>query len=261
MIRPISAAAAGVLLAAAAPAIAQSGGTGHAVTVGMGAQFFPHYPGDDRIIAAPMPVLTIRRIGQRIPFEAPDEGMGIGLLGDRSAFDFGPALQLQPKRRPKDVGAAVDPVGFTVEAGAFVQTYVGEHFRLRAEGRKGIGGHGAWVGDLMADLVVRDADRTIFSIGPRLRLADRKYARAYFGVSPAVAVRTGLAAFDPDGGVTAAGIAAGLVHQFSHAWGMTAKLGYDRLKGDAARSPVVRRYGSRDQFSGGLALTYTFDVH
>ena len=42
---------------------------------------------------------------------------------------------------------------------------------------------------------------------------------------------------------------------------MTAYAGYDRLVRDAGASPLVRRYGSRDQFSGGLGLTYTFLVH
>jgi outer membrane scaffolding protein for murein synthesis (MipA/OmpV family) len=208
-----------------------------------------------------MPVFHTRRVGSRLPFEAADEGIGFGLLGDKSVFDFGPAVQFQTKRKPKDVGAAVDPVGFTVEAGAFVQAYLGDHFRLRAEGRKGIGGHKGLVGDLSADFVVRDADRTVFAIGPRLRLADHRFQRTYFGVSPAVAVRTGLPAFDPDAGVRAVGVMAGLVHQFSYAWGVNAFAGYDRLKGDAARSPIVRRFGSRDQLSAGLALTYTFNVH
>jgi outer membrane protein len=255
----LCAATAGALLAA--PAFAQEGGGGgHAVTIGLGAQTFPRFPGDDKLTVAPMPIFSLRKQGSRIPFEAPDEGFGFGFLGDGSAFDFGPAVQFQPKRKPKDVGAAVDPVSFTVEAGAFVQAYIGENFRLRAEGRKGVGGHKGLVGDLSADLIVRDADRTIFSIGPRLRLGDRRYERAYFGVTPAVALRTGLPVFDPRRGARAIGGMAGLLHQFSYAWGITAYAGYDRLTGDAGRSPIVRRFGSRGQFSAGLGLTYTFNV-
>ena len=41
---------------------------------------------------------------------------------------------------------------------------------------------------------------------------------------------------------------------------MTGYAKYDRLLNDAADSPVVRRFGSRDQLSGGAALTYTFFV-
>jgi outer membrane protein len=256
-----TASAAAAALLAAPAAFAQDAGTGgHDVTIGLGAQVSPRYPGADRLIVTPMPSLSWRKTGDPVPFSAADDSIGFGFLGNHSAFNFGPALQLQAKRKPKDVGAAVDPVGFTVEAGAFVQAYVGDHFRLRAEGRKGLGGHKGLVGDVGADFIARDGDRTLFSIGPRLRLADRKYQRAYFGVTPAVAVRTGLPIFDPRAGVRAVGATAGLVHQFSRVWGMTGYAGYDRLSGDAGRSPIVRRFGSRDQFSAGLGLTYTFNV-
>ena len=36
-------------------------------------------------------------------------------------------------------------------------------------------------------------------------------------------------------------------------------ISYDRLIRDAADSPIVRQLGSRDQFSGGIALTYVLD--
>jgi outer membrane protein len=35
---------------------------------------------------------------------------------------------------------------------------------------------------------------------------------------------------------------------------------YERLVGDAADSPIVREFGSRNQLSGGLGLTYTFTM-
>ena len=43
---------------------------------------------------------------------------------------------------------------------------------------------------------------------------------------------------------------AGLTHQLSRSVGIYAYAGYDRLVSDAADSPIVRAYGSRDQFSG-----------
>jgi MipA family protein len=231
------------------------------ITVGLGAQVVPKYPGADKLLLAPLPRLDFRSVGDPLHFGAPDQATGFGLLGNSSGFDFGPVFQLQGKRREKDVGAPVGNVGFTVEAGAFVQAWVGPHLRLRAEGRQGIGGHKALVGDVSADAVFRDDDTTVFSIGPRLRLSDAKYQRAYFGVTPAVAVRTGLPAFRPGGGIYAVGAIAGLLHQFSPRWGVWAYAGYDRLVHDAGASPIVRAFGSRDQFSGGVALTYTFTMH
>ncbi|HWT12360.1 MAG TPA: MipA/OmpV family protein [Allosphingosinicella sp.] len=246
-------------LFAAVPAAAQEEG-GWIVTIGGGAQAFPEYPGADELDILPMPIVNLRRQGSPLPFEAPDEGWGFGLLGDDSVFDFGPAVQFQGKRREEDVGADVGDVGLTVEAGAFAQVFVSPNFRLRAEGRKGIGGHEGWVGDLAADFVLRDRDTYVFSIGPRARLSDDDYQNAYFGISPTVAAATGLPAFDADGGFHAVGVMAGLTYMLGGNWGVQAFAGYDRLVGDAADSPIVRRFGSRGQFSAGLGLFYSFDV-
>jgi outer membrane protein len=35
---------------------------------------------------------------------------------------------------------------------------------------------------------------------------------------------------------------------------------YERLVGDAAKSPIVRDFGSRDQLSAGIGLNYTFTI-
>ena len=253
----------GGALAIAAPAQAQDSGESRdlLVTIGGGGQYYPRYPGADHLDLFPMPIVNFRKDGRPLPFEAPDEGIGFGVLGADSPVDFGPAVQLQNSRRDKDVGAPVGKVGFTVEAGAFVQAWLGRSLRVRAEGRRGFGGHKAWLGDLSADFVQRDGDTTLFSIGPRLRLSSARYQRAYFGVTPAAAAATGLAAYRPDGGAHAVGLVSSLTHQFSPSWGIHGYAGYDRLIANAADSPLVRRYGSRDQFSGGLGLTYTFRVH
>jgi outer membrane scaffolding protein for murein synthesis (MipA/OmpV family) len=209
---------------------------------------------------APLPIFSFRKEGKPASFEAPDEGMGFSLFGKEGGIQVGPALQLQGKRREKDVGAAVGNVGWTAEAGAFIQAYAGENLRFRLEGRRGIGGHEGWLGDVSADFIARRGDSTIFSIGPRLRLSNARYNRAYFGVTPAVAAKTALAPYDPGAGIRAVGVTAGLTQQLSDRFGLYAYAGYDRLVGDAARSPIVRTYGSRSQPSAGIGLTYSFTV-
>lgn len=254
------AALAAALLCAAPAAAQETEGRGWIVTVGGGPQVFPKYPGADSYGVFPMPILGLRREGARRPFEAPDEGAGFGFLGPSSRFDFGPAIRFQNKRDEEDVGAAVGDVDFTLEAGAFAQAFVTDNLRLRVEGRRGIGGHDGWVGDVSADLVIRNGDDTIFSIGPRARIADGRYHRAYFGVDDGVAAATGLPAYRPGGGVYAVGAAAGLTHMLGPRLGLYGYAGYDRLVGDAADSPIVRQLGSRDQFSGGLGLFFEFAV-
>ena len=48
--------------------------------------------------------------------------------------------------------------------------------------------------------------------------------------------------------------------QITSHWGVFGYARYERLIGDAAKSPIVRRFGSRDQLSAGLGLSYTFTI-
>ena len=250
----------GALLAfSAAPAAAEEG-EGWLVTIGGGARLAPKYPGADNYGFLPLPIGGLRREGTRLPFVAPDEGFGIGLLGSESPVNFGPSVRFRNKREESDVGAPVGNVGFTVEAGAFAEAYLGDHFRLRAEGRRGIGGHDGWVGDLLADFLIRDRDNYVFSIGPRARWGDNAFHDAYFSVTPAVAAATGLPAYDAGSGFSAVGVSSSLTYMLDRHWGLYGFAGYDRLVGDAADSPIVRSYGSRDQYMAGLGLFYTFSV-
>lgn len=245
----------------ATPAAAQDGEERRWIlTLGPGAQVYPKFPGADSLGVFPLPIVDLRREGSPLSFEAPDEGWGFGVLGDDSVFNFGPAVGFQNKRKEEDVGAAVGNVGFTVEAGAFAEVNVSENFRLRAEGRRGIGGHDGWIGDISADLVLRDRDTYVFSIGPRARISDDNYQDSYFSVTPAVAAATGLPAYDAGGGFHAVGVVAGLTYMLNRNWGLYGYAGYDRLIGDAADSPIVRTYGSRDQYSAGLGIFYSFNV-
>jgi outer membrane scaffolding protein for murein synthesis (MipA/OmpV family) len=109
-----------------------------------------------------------------------------------------------------------------------------------------------------ADYVMRDKDRWLLSIGPRLTFADDRYHQAYFGVAPADAAGSGLPPFEAKGGLQAVGAAALFLRQLSPRWGVYTYGKYDRLTGDAGSSPIVRQLGSRDQLSGGIALSYSF---
>ena len=253
--------AASFALLAAAPVSAQEENSGgHTITVGLGAQMLPKYPGADSYSVFPMPIFGFRREGAPMPFAAQDEGVGIGLLGRDSRFNLGPSVALRAKREERDVGAAVGDVGFTIEAGGFVELYPVRGLRLRGELRQGINGHRGLVGDFGADVVIRDADTYIFSFGPRARWGDGDFNRAYFGVTPAASVASGLPAFTPRSGFYAIGGMAGLTWKLGRNWGMRSYLGYDRLVRDAGDSPIVRQLGSRDQFSGGAGLFIEFNV-
>ncbi len=250
--------ASAAMLAMAAPAVAQDSDDLR-VRVGLGAQVQPKFIGADKSEVGPLWNVDIARGADEFRFEAPDDNFGIALI-KAGRFRAGPGANIEGSRKNSDVGAPVGKVPTTFEAGAFAQYNLSDSTRLRGELRKGIGGHDGVIGSIGADQVWRDGDRYVFSVGPRVLFSTGRYQRAYFGVTPAAALATGLPAYQPDGGIHAVAATSGMSYQFSPRFGMFGYARYERLVGDAAKSPIVRELGSRNQVSAGAGLSYTFTV-
>lgn len=262
----ILAASAIIATSTAHPAFAQTASAGDDkpdlnVMIGIGPKTKPAFPGasDNKII--PLPVVNIWRDNEKLPVETPDESFGVALIGKRGKTAFGPTLAFATQRKGKDAVVGLSDVKFGMEVGGFAETYLNSMIRLRGEMRQGLGAHKALTADLSGDMVVRtEDDRVVATIGPRLRWGSGGYNRAYYGVTPTEATVTGLAPYRPDSGIYAYGAMAGVNYRFSDQWGVYGFAGYDRLTGPAADSPIVRTLGSRNQFSTGIAATYTFKV-
>jgi outer membrane protein len=230
------------------------------VRVGLGGQVRPQFLGASDLRPGPLWDIDIARGTNNFRFEAPDDAFGYAVIS-KGSFSAGPEARLQSRRKDADFGAPLDRVPPTLEAGAFAQYQVDERLRVRADVRKGLGGHNGVIGSIGADRIWRDGDRYVFSIGPRLIFSDRRYQQAYFGVSPRAAIASAMPAYHPRGGLQAVAVASGLSCQFNSRFGVFGYARYERLVGDAARSPIVRDYGSPDQLSAGIGLNYTFTIH
>lgn len=223
----------------------------------LGPQAYPAYPGADAMRVGALVGVDRARGDEPFAFEAADDSFGFRLVRFEG-FSVGPLVNWQWARTAEDVGTALPKVGFSLEAGGFAQYELGERFRLRAEVRKGLSGHKGWTGTAGADAIFREGDRWLLAVGPRVTWGDDRYNDAYFSIAPADAPASGLPAYDAGGGIHAVGATATALTQLGPRWGLYAYAKYDRLIGDAADSPIVRQYGSRDQVSGGVALSYTF---
>lgn len=229
------------------------------VRVGLGPQLVPGFPGNDALRLTPM--ISVARARGDTPFGygAPDDGTTIALIR-HGRTEFGPTVELQGRRRTDDIVPGLPAVGRTVELGGYAQTWTDDRWRWHGEVRKGLGGHEGWISQLGVDYVRRDRDAWLVSLGPRVVVTDSRYQRAWFGVSPDAAARTGLAAYSPGGGIQSLGATSRVIYALTPRWGVQAQAVYQRLIDDAARSPVIRRVNSQDQLSAGIALTYTFSI-
>lgn len=225
--------------------------------VALGVQAVPAFPGADEHKWRPLVDFERASGDETFEFEAPDDSFGFAVLRS-GGFAAGPVIDVVGSRTPERLGAALPKVGTSVELGAFALQEIGEDFRLYAEVRQAVSGHDGLVASLGADAVLRDRDDWLLSVGPRVKWASGKWHDAYFGVTPADAAATGLAAYDPGSGVHSVGLAAGSHVQLGGRWGLYGYAAFDRLVRDAAKSPVTRQFGSRNQVSGGIGLSYTF---
>jgi MipA family protein len=229
------------------------------VRVGLGARIQPSFIGADDRKIAPLWDVDVAKGDRPFQFEAPDDNFAVPVYS-KGSFSVGPTLNIEAKRKSGDVGGALDKVPATFEAGVYAQFQPIETIRLRADVRKGIGGHEGIVGGISIDKIWRDGDQYVVSVGPRLSISDSGYQRAFFGIDTAASMASGLPVYRPDGGIHAVGAASGISYQFNPRFGLFGFARYERLVGDAAKSPIIREYGSRDQFSAGLGLSYTFTI-
>jgi outer membrane protein len=230
------------------------------VRVGAGAQVQPKFIGSDERQVGPLFHINVAKAGKEFKFAAPDDSFGIGVVS-KNGFVIGPAANFQMRRKESDVGAPVGNVGRTIEAGAFAQYAPNDSFRVRGEILKGLNGHDGLLGSIGADKIWRDGDRYLFSIGPRLLFSDSRYQRAYFGVSPATSLASGLPTYRPGGGVHGVAVTSTGSYELNGSWGLFGFARYERLVGDAAKSPIIRQLGSRNQLSAGVGVNYIFNFH
>lgn len=235
--------------------------SGWIVTVEANGLVGPRYPGSDEFGFFGYPWVSFRKAGEPKRFSTPDDGFSLSLY-DTSSFRAGLAGRYRGGRYD---GAdrrllGLEDVRWSVEPGVFVEFWPVEFLRARAELRHGIGGHHGFVADLALDVVQRFGAVT-FAVGPRMALGDADFTRTYFGVRPFEAALNGsVAAYRPSGGVTSVGVASSLTYDWSEQWSTTLSASYSRLTGDAAASPIVKRFGSENQFGIGLGVSYSFAV-
>lgn len=252
----------GAAVAADAAALAVDGSAGYIVTLGAGAEFGPRFPAAKRYSFSPAPSFDIRKAGEAEGFSAPNDGLDYALI-DTSRLSFGPVANIRWGRRRAEMSKDMRSVGTTptvLEVGGFTDYWLApDTLRTRVELRHGVSANDGLVADFSADLVQQFGPVRI-SGGPRLTAASGGVNDRLFGISDsdALSSNSALSSFRANGGVQSVGLNLATKHDLTAATAVTAYGQYDRLLGDAAKSPITRKFGSPDQFTVGVGLQHAF---
>ncbi|HEX8124941.1 MAG TPA: MipA/OmpV family protein [Allosphingosinicella sp.] len=277
----LRAAALALPLMAAAPASAQEGeeqgrpDDRNSLTIGLGGAYLPSYEGSDDYILTPAGLAFGKVAG--FGFATRGTALYLDLIPDKAdspfSFDFGPLANVRLDRtsRIKDPRVrALGELDTAIELGAWAG--------LRKNGvlheYDSLGARVAWqkdVGDTHDGTIVTPAieyssplsTRTLASFSLQAEHVSDRYARTYYSVSPAGSAASGLAPYNADGGwkswratlLFGQSLTGDLRHPKLSLFG---GVGYSRLLGDVARSPIVRVAGDRDQYFATAGLAYTF---
>ncbi len=233
----------------------------YVVTLTGNGQFVPRFPGSNDLTGFYYPSVNIRRIEEPARFAAPDDGFSISVLDDEPSVRVGPVVRVQSGRYLSDDRRlfGLQKLNFSAEPGVFLEYFPVSFIRARVELRYSLNGVEGLVGNAGIDFIA-PYDRFTFSLGPRITFADANYMRDYFGVRPFEAALNGrLPAYHPGAGLMSAGVMGSATYKWNETWSTTGYAGYNRLVDDAARSPIPRIIGSRDQLTIGASVSYSFN--
>jgi outer membrane protein len=243
----------------AAPAIATPD-SGWVATLKANVDVLPDWEGAKSYSFLAYPFVSLRRADAR-EWSAPDDGFDFSVY-DSPGFSIGPVSRFELGRYRNDDPRrlfGIHDVSWSLEPGIFAEFWpIPNTLRTRSELRHGTGSGNGFVADAAADYLMHFGQAT-FALGPRLGLGDQDFMRRQYGVTLTDALQNGsVTPFKPDGGLRSAGVATSVTYDLSKQWSAVLYGGYDRLVADAAKSPLVKKLGSPDQFHAGLAMSYSF---
>lgn len=225
-------------------------------TIGAGASYTPDYPGSDSYSFGPSGTLRFDYI--RLP-----GGMEFGssnAVGFVSGFGPRGSARYMPSRKASDNHElrGLDDVDAALELGGGLG-YDAEYWRAFADLRYGVIGHHAWVGEFGADAILRPNEQLTVNFGPRASWGASRYMNTYFGVSGSESNSSGLDDYDASAGFYGVGVELNARYEFAPDWGVEGKVGYERLIGDAADSPITDM-GSANQFGFQVMITRSLSL-
>lgn len=217
---------------------------------------------------APVPLIAGEaRWGDRryIAVEGPSGRMN---LLDQSGLEFGPAFNITFGRDNNIDSKKVRLLGEiddAVELGVFVAYEIGSTLRegdtIRLAGEvlaDATDVHGGVLADVSATYTAFIGERWRVSSSASLSFVSDEYADTYFSVTPKGSALSGLKATKVEAGAKDFSLSANVSYGLNDRWSLFGLVGYSRLLGDFADSPIVAVEGDENQFSAGIGVGWRF---
>ena len=232
-------------------------------TLGAGIGAGTRYSGSDEYLAAPVIVAdyqaangfyasTLRGIGFAAGGEQLSASIALGYRGERTEKDTNGFVGRTGSKALKGMGDIKGSATLNVGAEAQLTDVfsVAAHAEIpvsrRENGKQFALGVNAKLLDSQADKV---------AAGVALQFGEANYLQTYYGVDARQAARSGYRAFRPEGGMYGTDVSLSWEHRIDAHWAVTSLLGAQRLTGDAAKSPLVRR---KTAPTAAVYAAYTF---
>jgi len=235
----------------------------YGIRLGLGPAMDPKFRGDSAYYVHLAPLISFR---YKDLLAVDNNQIRINFLGTwgkvvgNSHWSAGPSLHIDPGRDDSDSPKlrGLNNVGTSFEVGAYVAYRTGP-VRIRAQLRKDIiDGHDGVIGDIDVNSRLFATDRWTVSGSAQITWTNGTYVNAFYGVTPAQSVVSGLPAFQGHAGLH--DISANMVatYEISPHWSALGNLGVSRLLGSSANNPLVSLRGSPNQVSLAAFAIYSF---
>ena len=232
------------------------------VRIGIGPVLTPAYEGSDdyKVKAAPLISLRYRDI-----IRVDNNRIRINVFGRDSLiqsenFKAGPLARLDFGRDENDSVdlTGLGNVGTSLELGLFASYTLGPA-RLRVRGRQDVAsGHSGMLITTDMGVAIYRSDRLAVTGSLSTTWADNDYMDAFFSVTAAQSLTSGLAVYDATSAFKDVTLAVGGDYAVSDRWHLVANVGYAKLLSDAKNSPIVAVQGDSNQLVLGLYAVYSF---
>lgn len=233
-------------------------GTAMTAAIGVAAQRTPNWLGANSDQWQPLPFFDIEKPGVgelsstdgltlHLPHQGPWE---FGIHGDylwgRSHSDMGAALSGKiPSLSPR------------VHGGVYTEYQFSQHTALGAKLSHDFTGSGAYL-NLYLDYDLPTIWYIEHSLTIDWRAMNRSAMQRFFGLSASSAAALGTSQWNPGSGSQQVSLNYSVFLPTSQHTGIAASLEYARLLGNAAQSPLITQYGSRNQLEQSIAFIYHF---